>query len=988
MENESARLRQRIAELEAELSRRMRGKRGLRQEPPPGGVELPIDPEKALQESEEKFRLAFHTSPDSINLNRLSDGLYLDVNEGFTQLMGYTREEVVGKTSLELNIWVDPTERDRLVRDLAAKGVVSNFEARFRGKNGRVATALMSARVLTMNREKVILSITRDITRRKRAEDDLRESEAIFSLFMEHCPVYVFFKDETARPIRLSRNYEQMLGRPIKDLLGKGMEELFPAELAKGMIEDDLGVIRDGVPIRVVEEFGGRYFETLKFPIIRPNNSRMLAGFTIDITERRQAEEALRQSERSAQRLAEEKAAMAEIGRIIGASLVIEDVYERFAAAVKKIIAFDRIAVNLVDWEKKTICVQYVLGPSIEGRMAGDEFPLAGTATAMAVESGRGLVIPTLPDEAIEARLPGQIPLRRAGLKSLLLAPLVSKGQALGALVMMSAEPDKYAEQDIPVAENVAAQISGAIANAKLVLERRQAEKELRESEERYRKIVEASTDAILIRADGVIIYANPAALKLLRADRSEDLVGKPYLDFVHPEDRAESIERIRKGEEEKWIAPPREHRMVALDGQVVPVESTGVPIQYQGRTQIFGAIRDISERKRLEEDRRKIEAQLRQAQKMESVGRLAGGVAHDFNNMLSVILGYTDLALTRLDAQDPIYQDLREVKSAAKRSADLTRQLLAFARKQTIVPKVLDLNDTVANTLKMLGRLIGEDIDLVWIPGKNLWPVKVDPAQVDQVLANLAVNARDAIAGHGKITIETGNAEFDQSYCSVHEGSAPGRYVMLAVSDDGCGMDKKTQEQLFEPFFTTKEVGKGTGLGLATVYGIVRQNDGFINVYSEPGQGTTFKIYLPCQEPVATAAGPPPAAMVPTGTETVLLVEDEEALLRFARILLEKLGYTVLAAGSPIQAIQLAREYAGGIHLLMTDVVMPGLGGHDLWKQLDALRPGIKCLFMSGYTPDVMVRRAILEQGVHYLQKPFSSQALAVKLREVLSGG
>ena len=312
---------------------------------------------------------------------------------------------------------------------------------------------------------------------------------------------------------------------------------------------------------------------------------------------------------------------------------------------------------------------------------------------------------------------------------------------------------------------------------------------------------------------------------------------------------------------------------------------------------------------------------------------------------------------------------------------------LEAFARKQTIAPKVLDLNDTIESMLKMLRRLIGEDIDLLWKPAKDPWQVKMDPAQIDQILANLMVNARDAIAGVGKITIETGKAEFDEPYCRTHAGFVPGRYALLAVSDNGCGMDKETLSKLFEPFFTTKEVGKGTGLGLATIYGIVKQNNGFINVYSEPGHGTTFKIYLLRQEPQeAETEQPSRSSEVPTGTETVLLVEDEKSLLKFARMLLEELGYTVLAAGSPREAIRLVKEYTKQIHLLMTDVVMPEMSGRDMWEQLKTLQPNLKSLFMSGYTANVIAHHGVLDEGVHFLQKPFSREALATKIREALS--
>ena len=370
----------------------------------------------------------------------------------------------------------------------------------------------------------------------------------------------------------------------------------------------------------------------------------------------------------------------------------------------------------------------------------------------------------------------------------------------------------------------------------------------------------------------------------------------------------------------------------------------------------------------------------------MESVGRLAGGVAHDFNNMLSVILGNTEIAMEDLAPDDPPHNNLSEIFSAANRSADITRQLLAFARKQTIAPKVLDLNRTIKSMLKMLRRLIGEDIDLAWRPETTVWPVRMDPSQIDQILANLCINARDAIADIGKITIETGKATFDFAYCADHPGFVAGDFVLLAVSDDGCGMEQETLANLFEPFFTTKDVDKGTGLGLATVYGIVKQNDGFINIYSEPGQGSIFRIYLPRY--LAATETPEKNTSDKTnleGTETILLVEDEPSILKMTRMMLERTGYKVLAAGTPEEAIALAREHTGEIHLLITDVVMPGMNGRDLARNLLSLYPNLNLLFMSGYTANIIAHHGVLDEGVQFIQKPFAKQDLVIKVREVL---
>ena len=395
----------------------------------------------------------------------------------------------------------------------------------------------------------------------------------------------------------------------------------------------------------------------------------------------------------------------------------------------------------------------------------------------------------------------------------------------------------------------------------------------------------------------------------------------------------------------------------------------------------------EVIRRKRLYKEKNRIETQLNQAQKMESVGRLAGGVAHDFNNKLSVINGFAELAMEMIDPADPLHETIQEIHTAGKKSADIVRQLLAFALKQTISPVLLNLNDTISSMLKMLQRLIGENINLEWHPGNNLWPVKIDPSQVDQVMANLAVNARDAISDVGKLTIETKNTIVDADYCKSLPEAIPGRYVMLAVSDDGCGMEKEVQDFLFEPFFTTKEIGKGTGLGLPTIYGIVKQNKGFINVYSEPGEGTTFKLYLPSREEGTSflQSAKESTGHTPTGTETILVVEDENTILQMSKQMLERLGYTVETAGTPAEAWQISKQYDGTIHLLLTDVIMPEMNGRDLSSQLIQTHPGVKTLYMSGYTADVIAHHGVIDEGVQFIQKPFSLKDLAVKVREVL---
>ncbi len=519
---------------------------------------------------------------------------------------------------------------------------------------------------------------------------------------------------------------------------------------------------------------------------------------------------------------------------------------------------------------------------------------------------------------------------------------------------------------------------------------RKKTEEALVESEERLRFLVTHASDSlVIVDADGRQRYVSQAAERITGFS-IDDLQDRTIDSLIHPEDMA----AVRAAWDEAIEHPEKivtvQYRHIHKTRQWVYSEAVAQSfLQEPAINGVIASVRDITAHKKAQEDTARLQSQLTQAQKMESIGRLAGGVAHDFNNMLSVILGHAELALNRMDDSQPFFAHLQEISRAAKRSADLTRQLLAFARKQTIAPKVLDLNETVEGMLNMLRRLIGEDIELSWLPGSQLAPVKIDPSQIDQMLANLCVNARDAIADTGRVTIRTDNATLDVGYCATHADSQPGDYVLLAVSDNGSGMDSETASHLFEPFFTTKEMGKGTGLGLATVYGIVRQNEGFISIDSQPGSGTTFSIYLPrsTKGPVEMIQGEALSPAAP-GHETILLVEDEEMNLDVTRSMLTLHGYHVLAALSPGEAIRLAKQYGASISLLMTDVIMPEMNGRDLAEKLLEIRPGLKRLFMSGYTADVIAQHGVLDDGVFFIQKPFSMKEVASKIREVLESG
>lgn len=528
---------------------------------------------------------------------------------------------------------------------------------------------------------------------------------------------------------------------------------------------------------------------------------------------------------------------------------------------------------------------------------------------------------------------------------------------------------------------NAAGQVSGVLGVFDDITARKRGDEELKQALLFNQQIIDSAQEGIIVY-DRELCYRvwNPFMEKITGVPAT-DVLGKNVLEvfpFLKEAGVMERLATILQGGSSDTIEFAFD---IPASGKKGWTEDRSAPLVNAAGDIIgvIGTVRDITES-------RKTEEQLHQAQKMESIGRLAGGVAHDFNNMLSVIMGNAELALLHIDPRHEVCANLKEIRHSAERSADLTRQLLAFARKQTVAPQLLDLNEAISKILKMLQRLIGEDVHLAWHAASNLWTVKVDPSQIDQILANLCVNARDAIKNSGIITIETENSRIDESYCATNSDAEPGEYVRITVSDNGEGMSPEIMSHIFEPFYTTKELGKGTGLGLATVYGIVRQNKGFINVYSEPGKGAAFAVYLPRSLEISVDHGLADEEIpFPHGTETILLVEDESTILIMTSMMLLKLGYTVLSAASPAEALRIAREFDGELQLLLTDVVMPGMNGKEVAELLHPLYPKMKRLFMSGYTSDVIATQGILAEGTHFIQKPFALAALAHKVREVL---
>lgn len=568
---------------------------------------------------------------------------------------------------------------------------------------------------------------------------------------------------------------------------------------------------------------------------------------------------------------------------------------------------------------------------------------------------------------------------------------MVEKKEAKNTADQLRRQAEERLKEDRGKAFSADGDVQGRILHELQVhqIELEMQNEELRQSREERENLLERYTNLyefapvgyFTLDRKGDILETNLTGSKLLGLERSR-LVGRRFIDFIDRTNRITFANLLQ----EVFSKPTATECLAALHREhdlPLWVQIQAISVNSCESCQI--SLLDISGLKQAEEERASLQHQLEQSQRIESIGLLAGGIAHDFNNMLGVILGRAELALMKADPSSPFVPDFKEIRDAAKHSAELTRQLLTYARKQIVSPKVMNLNEKVADMLKMLQSLIGENIHLLWRPAEDLWRVKVDPSQIDQILTNLCVNARDAIDGIGKILIETENKTIDEKYTATHPYVLPGDYVRLTISDDGKGMDKNTEDHIFEPFFTTKDIGQGTGLGLATVYGAVKQSNGFITVDSELELGTTFDIYLPREKSVEDTLHEVLTKPVSPGTETILLVEDNEMILNMFTSMLEESGYSVLPASTADLALSLAQRHPDPIHLLITDVIMPEMNGKVLSEKLLVLRPEMKVIFMSGYTADIIDSQGLLTGKTYFLQKPFSFDTLTAKVQEVL---
>ena len=849
-------------------------------------------------------------------------------NRKMEQIVGYTVDELVGRPLDDLL-----PERSRAVHarhwehfysDPQPRGMGVGRDLCARHKDGREVPVEIGLAPLSHDGQAYVLASVVDITERKRLAERLQWQ----SLAVEQGPASVVMTDLQGTIEYVNPRFCEVTGYGFDEVRGKNPRLLQSGRTPPEVYREMWATITSGRPwygeLMNRKKDGTLYWDAMWVYPLRDATGTVARFLALkeDISERKRAEQTIRERDERLRQLVEN---ISEVFFVMDAeyreTLYISPAYEKV-------------------WGRS--CASLYANPP-------------------------SFLEPVVPEDM--GRVVGNF-------------AQIRQGEDAGEIEFRVAQPNGHVRwvlaHAVPV-RNERNQVYRIVGVALDVTKRKEALAAVAASEQRLRTLFETVNLIVLgLDARGIVEYVNPFFLELTGYTRHE-VIGKSWFEFL-PKGQRSKMEavfhelmggEVRSHYENAIVTKAGQERMIAWNN-TVSQDPLGRP------TGTLSIGEDITERHQLER-------QLRQAQKMEAIGRLAGGVAHDFNNVLTAIFGYVDLLQEDFPDDSPTRQDLGEIRKAAERASGLTRQLLAFSRQQVLEPIVLNLNDLIDDFEKMLRRVIGEDIDLRLAPAGDLGNVRVDPGQVQQVLMNLVVNARDAMPTGGTLTIETANAELTEEYAKLHQPVTPGSYVMVAVSDTGTGMDPEVQARIFEPFFTTKEKGKGTGLGLSTVYGIVKQSSGYVWVYSERDRGTTFKIYLPRIDAPARAPAPPREAKRLAGTETILLAEDDDMLRPLARELLAKLGYTVLEAANADEALALARKYDGPIQLLVADVVMPGPSGRELARRLAVTRPDTKVLYVSGYTDDAIVHHGMLEAGLNFLQKPFTAQTLARRVRDVL---
>ena len=1065
--------------------------------------------EKALSESENKFRQLFQNANDSIYLWEMQEdgkiGHCLEVNDKGCEILGYSREELLQLDGQDIASKKNGVPLSLVISQIEKNGN-SAFEMTYQTKAHRQVPVEINSHIFKLNGKKVVLSIARDIAERKRSETALLESENRFRTVFNSAGMGIALLDARDKFIQANQAFQKMLGFSEDELKKVKFYELSHPEdvpAVKKIFNQNSRNENIQFEKRFIRKDRKIVWSYVTLSPILDESKQLVYHIAMieDISERKLTEEALKKK-------SDQQEQLLKIASNLTESLNLTDVLTRIGHGARKMLRANSCTIYLLEPDGKTLWPMVALDPKYEKEILSTPIMVDDSFTGQSVKARRGLIFNSAGQMEAGHQIPGT---PEEEDENIIVAPFIADEKILGALCLNRYE-ELFLEEDLALTETFAIYAATALKNSKAhsdlqreIQERRQVEKALIDSEEKFRNLAEQSPNMIFIIVKNKIIYVNEKCSEIMGYSRNE--LYDPNFDFKKLV-VTDSIAKL----EENFIThlhnqdlPPLEYTLLTKSAKRIEVIISTRLIEFQEVEAILGIVTDITERKNtelalrkseekyrrfFEEDltgdyistqdgqllacnnaflkifgfkskeealqanvtqlypkeedrqafiellckkkkleyhemelkrfdgkpvyvianmtgrfdqqgnlqeiqgylfdnteRKVLEQQFRQAQKMEAVGRLAGGVAHDFNNLLTIITGYSDLILHRLPKIDPTIRDIKQIKQASEKAARLTNQLLAFSRRQVLQPKLVNLNSIVMDINKMLRRLIGEDIELILILDPNLGVIKADPGQIEQVIMNLVVNARDAMPTGGKLTIETGNVLLERDYLHKHIAVQPaGNYITLSVADSGNGMDDETLGHIFEPFFTTKEHGKGTGLGLSTVYGIIKQSEGFIWVNSEPGKGSSFRIYFPrIWEEISEDTPPPKSSKSLKGQETILLVEDEAMVRKLAVRILTENGYQVLEASRGEIALEISKNYKQPINLMITDIVMPGMSGKKLAQEIKQDRPDLKVLYISGYTDEIISQQGYIDQEVNFLQKPFLPEKFLLQVREIL---
>jgi len=916
-------------------------------------------------------------------------GTILEANDRALSAYGYRREELLQLRVSQLRAPETRSSLEADIRKITEQGGLV-FETLHQRKDGTTFPAEISARVVAAEGKTLYQSIIRDITDRKQAEQALRESQEQFRAVMEKANDAVFFVDTTGNIRFWNRTAEDIYGYREDEVLGQPFSTIVPKkfqEAHRQWLDKFLATDEETAPRATVEGLGERkdgseFCVETSTGILKRGDDKFLIAIVRDITERKKTEEEIRKRDVLLARVAKSSSELlsaTDLHAVIPRTLE----YLGSDAGVDRVYVFknhddpqtgEHLMSQIYEWAHQTVTPQ-IDNPELQGLSYS---PFSGWYETMSAGAPvKGLTRDF--SDTIRAILDPE------DILSILLVPIIVADTFWGFIGFDDCKKERlWSESEISILLTLAGSIGS-------VIQRHQAEQELVKTRDFLENIFNTTADGIMVSdARGYLVSVNRALEKMLGFS-GDELIGK-HTSELGPQDEHhyELGMHMLTDLREKGFINNFEAEWLRKDGTLLPIELGISRLQDRAGTNLgaVSVIRDISERKQTQQEKARLEAQLYQSQKMEAVGHLAGGIAHDFNNILTAIMGYGSLLQAKLKEDDPLRNNVDQILTSAERAAALVRSLLAYSRKQIINPQPVRINDIVINVENMLHRIIGEDIDLQTVLSEQDTTVVADAGQVEQILINLATNARDAMPAGGSLTITSAVAEMGGEFIKAHGYGTQGIYILLTVSDTGDGMDEKTQRQIFEPFFTTKEVGKGTGLGLSTVYGIVKQHNGYINCYSEPGRGTTFKIYLPLVKTADPAVQPSAIATPPVlkgGSETILLAEDDDDLRKLIKQVLEDFGYTVIETKDGDEAVKLFMTHRGTINLLLLDVIMPKKNGREAYTEIQKIEPAIKTLFTSGYTADIIHKQGLLENGLEFIVKPVSPTELLKKVRDVL---